>query len=110
MDTVLVLALHAALYATLPLIFAAVSSTMRLALLYVHLGIVLTVGGYLSQVYAVPLWGDVQLGGGNIAYGAFMMTAVLLVIVGRDLQVVRNIVKLVIAVNLFKFGLVELVA
>jgi PAS domain S-box-containing protein len=101
---------HLALYSILPLAFAFLNSPLRLILLYVYVGAVLTVGGFLGSVYTIPLNDTVRLSGGTLAYGAFMMTALLMVILERDVRVLRRIVQIVIAVNVFKFLLFSVVS
>jgi len=50
----------------------------------------------------MPIFGTVKISAGNMAYGALMMSSILFVIIERDLFILRNIVRLVITVNVFK--------
>jgi len=108
MDELLLFAALVVFYACLPIGFAALRSPMRLTLLYVNVSIVLVVDGFLGAVYQFELAEGVTVSGGSIAYCALMLTAILLVIVGNDLQVVRNVIKIVFAVSLFNLGLFHL--
>ena len=88
-----------AVYAGLPLLFALRRTPFQFLLLYTHIAAVLTLGGLLGAVYVLPLFGDVSLLAGQVAYGGFMFSTLLTVIVGRDLHVVRNVVVLTVAVD-----------
>jgi PAS domain S-box-containing protein len=88
-----------AAYAGLPLIFALRRTPFQFLLLYTHIASVLTLGGILGAVYVLPVLGDISLLAGQVAYGGFMFSTLLTVIIGRDLQVVRNIIVLVVGVN-----------
>jgi hypothetical protein len=59
----------------------------------------LTLGGLLGAVYVLPLTGDVALLAGQVAYGAFMFSTMVTVIIGGDLQVVRNVIMLTVSVD-----------
>ena len=92
-----------AVYAGLPLLYTLWRSSVTLLLLYVHLAAVLTFGGIMGAVFVIPLYDDVTLLGGQLAYAGFMFTALLTVIVGHDVRVLRNIILLTVAVNLVKY-------
>jgi len=85
------------LYAAFPLYFATLRSAMRIVFLYVYIGVVLVIGGFLGSVHSFPLSDDVRVSAGSVAYGGLMMSTVVLVIVGRDLEVVRNAIRIVVA-------------
>jgi EAL domain-containing protein (putative c-di-GMP-specific phosphodiesterase class I) len=97
-------------YAAFPIYFATLPSRMRQVFLYLYAGVVLTVGGFLGSVHRYPLADGVELSSGSVAYGALMMTTVVLVIVEHDVQVVRNVVRLVVVVNAFKVVLYQVTA
>ncbi len=86
-------------YAALPLLYTLWRGPARFLLLYVHLAAVLTLGGILGAVYVLPLPGGVSLLAGQVSYGAFIFATLVTVVVGRDVQVVRNIVVLTLGVN-----------
>lgn len=92
-----------AVYACPPLLFALRRSSFQFLLLYTHIAAVLTLGGFLGAVYVLPVFGDVSLLAGQVAYGGFMFSTLLTVIIGRDLQVVRNIIALTVAVDAFVY-------
>jgi len=67
------------------------------------MGIILFIAGFMGAVYSIPLSDNITISGGNLAYGAFMMTTVLLVILERDINVIRTVVRMVIMVSILKF-------
>lgn len=90
-------------FSSIQLILAALKPAIRLICSYIYIGLILFVGGFLGTVYSIPLTDSITISGGSIAYGALMMSTIVLVIIGRDLDVVRNIIRIVIAVNIFKY-------
>jgi EAL domain-containing protein (putative c-di-GMP-specific phosphodiesterase class I) len=110
MQPELLFVLQVLAYATFPIYFATLRSRMRQVFLYVYAGIVLTVGGFLGSVHAYALVGGVDISAGSVAYGALMMTTLVLVVVEHDVQVVRNVVRLVVVVNVFKVVLYQVTA
>lgn len=98
------------LCAAFPFCFAFFRRPVRLVLSYVYVAMVLLVGGFFGSVLAIPLTGAVTLSAGSILYGALMLTAFLLVAGGHDPRVIRNLVKIVVAVNVFKVLLFTLTA
>ncbi len=95
--------LSVAAYAALPLLYALWRGPSRYLLLYVHLAAMLTLGGLLGAVYVMPLPGDVTLLAGQVSYGGFMFATLVTVVVGRDLQVVRNVIALTLVVNVLVY-------
>lgn len=104
------LVLNVVVYAALPLSWAALRTPLRLVLLYVHIAVALTVGGFLGAVYAVPLADGIRLSAGSMAYGGVMFTAVVAAMVGRDLRIIRNVAVVVLAVNAVKVAQFLLIA
>lgn len=96
-----------AVYSAFPFYFTTQKNPLRAVSFYVYLGLVLTVGGFLGAIctYAIN---SVNVSAGNLAYGGLMMTTILLVIVERNMDTVRNVIRLVITVNVFVFFLFEL--
>lgn len=92
-------ALSVVVYSVLPLVFANRRNPFRFLLLYTHIAATLTLGGILGSVYVLPVGGDVAVRAGTVAYGGFMFATLVIVIVGRDLQVVRNVIALTVCVN-----------
>ncbi|WP_110180729.1 ATP-binding protein [Nocardioides solisilvae] len=84
-------------YSALPLVYALRRWNVQFLLLYTHLAGLLAFGWILGGLYEMRL-GDVALLPGELSYGGFVLTAVVTVVVGRDLQVVRNIIGLTLAV------------
>lgn len=108
MDPAWLFVTQVVVYAAFPIYFATLRTEMRLSMLYLYIGVVLTVGGFLGSVHGYPLHGDVVISAGSVSYGALMMSTLMLVFVGRDLQVVRNVVRIVIVVNVFKVALFQI--
>jgi len=57
---------------------------------------------YIGNVYSLPITDGVVVSGGNLCYGAFMMTSVMFVWVERDAFILRHLVRLVVLVDIFK--------
>src|SRR5688572_8791922 len=110
MNLISIFAAQIILYAAFPFYFAILKHSFRLIFFYIYISIVLVVGGFLGAVYSFPLMDTVNISGGSIAYGALMMNTVLLVILERDLNVVRNVIRIVIMVNVFKFLLFSMIS
>lgn len=98
------------LFSIFPFYFATIKTYFRNNLFYIYLGVVLGFGGLLGQVWAVQLTDNISISGGNIAYAAFMMTSILFVVLEQDIAIARNIIKLVIVVNIFKYFLFNSIA
>lgn len=108
MDPWALFVLHVGLNAVFPFWFTALRSSTRLLYFYVYVAIVLTVGGFLGAVYAFPLLDGVTMSAGSVMYATLMMTTVMLVMVTRQLSVVRTVIKLVLVVTLFRIGIFSL--
>jgi PAS domain S-box-containing protein len=90
------------IYAAFPFYITTLRKSIRSAAFYTLLSIYLVIGGFLGSVYSLPVTEIVNISGGNLAYGAFMMTVVLFVIIENDIGVLRNTIRLVVTVNVFK--------
>ncbi len=108
MTAVVVFVCSVAVYAAIPLLAAARRSRVQFLVLYTYIACVLTLGGLLGAVYVLPVVGDVSLLAGQVSYGAFMFATVVAMIVGRDVQVVRNIIVLTVSVNLVVYPIFHL--
>ncbi|MCW8889466.1 MAG: EAL domain-containing protein [Sedimenticola sp.] len=102
--------MHIALFAAFPFYFARLKKPLRPIAFYVYLGLLLAFGGFFGSVYSIPITDAINISGGNLLYGAFIMTSILFVIIERDLFILRNTVRLVITVNVFKILLFYLVS
>ena len=91
------------LFSMFPFCFATVKTYFRNNLFYIYLSLVLGFGGFIGQVWAVQLTDGIKISGGNIAYATFMMTSILFVVMEQDIVIAKNIIKLVIVVNIFKY-------
>ena len=91
-----------ALYSALPLIFAVRRSAYQNLLMYCHIAGLKVLGGLLGAVYVFD-FGDFRLTAGQVAFGGFVFSTLVMVILGRDLQVVRNIIALTISINVLVY-------
>ncbi|NVK54581.1 MAG: EAL domain-containing protein [Alteromonadaceae bacterium] len=88
----------------LTLTFEKNPQTRRVSL-YVYISIVLLMGGFLGAVYNVTLPGEINISGGTLAYGGFIMACVLMAFIENDAFILRNIMRLVVMVGIFKVTL-----
>ncbi|MEM1264561.1 MAG: ATP-binding protein [Pseudomonadota bacterium] len=95
---------HVALFSVFPLYFSTLPGPTRRVHFLAYLSIVLVIGGFLGNAYSLSLADGVTVSGGNISYGAFMMTSILFVLLERDVFVLRQVVRLVVIVNLFNIS------
>ncbi|WPC76399.1 putative bifunctional diguanylate cyclase/phosphodiesterase [Vibrio porteresiae] len=93
--------LQIALFSIFPLYFTVLDGPLRRVSYYIYIALVLLIGGFFGNVYSLPVTADITVSGGNICYGAFMMSSVLFVLVERDLFILRHLVRLVLFVDLF---------
>ena len=92
---------HVALLSVFPLYFTRLQgAALRLHFL-TYLGIVLFLGGFLGNAYSLTVANGITVSGGNLCYGAFMMTSVLFVLLERDAFILRHVIRLVVLVDLF---------
>ena len=103
MDVLIAFLLNIGLYSILPLYLSTISSHLRAAALYCYAALILVVGVLAGAIYSFPLTEGLNISGGNLAYGAFMMTVVMLIITERKVSTFLNIIRLVITVKLFIF-------
>ncbi len=93
--------LQVSLFSIFPLYFTTVKGPQRKVYFYIYLALVLLIGGFFGNVYSIPITPEINVSGGNLCYGAFMMSSVLFVLVERDVFILRHVLKLVIFVDLF---------
>ena len=95
--------LNIALYSIFPLYFTAFNTRSRTVSFYIYISIVLVLGGLTGAIYSFPISETIHISGGNIAYGAFMMSTVMLIIIERNMATFLNIIRLVVLVDLFVY-------
>ncbi|MGB5444435.1 MAG: diguanylate cyclase [Psychromonas sp.] len=103
MSTLGAFLLNIGLFSLFPLYFATINSRLRTAAFYSYISVVLLVGGIAGALYSFPFSDSLHISGGNLAYGAFMMSTVMLIIVERDVSTFRNMICLVVMVDFFAF-------
>lgn len=89
------------LFSLFPLYFTFQTGHLRRVNFYIYLSLILFIGGYLGNIYSLPLTDSIHVSAGNLCYGAFMMTAVLLVWLEKDVTLLRQIIRLVVFIDLF---------
>ena len=103
-------AAHVCLFSGFALALTFLPKPFRSIFFYAYLSIILVIGGFLGNLYSLPITDEIVVSGGNLACGAFMITSILFVLVERDIFVLRRIVLLVVAVNVFNILLTYLMA
>lgn len=96
-----VLIAQVALFSVFPLYFTFLDPLIRRASFFIYIALVLLIGGFFGNVYSLAITDTINISGGNICYGAFMMSSVMFVWVERDLFILRHLVRLVVLVDLF---------
>src|SRR5688572_17937563 len=94
--------MQVALYSIVPFYLGSLRNPIRVTYSYIYISILLIIEGFLSGIYALPVSPTLNISGGSFAYGALLMSTVLLVILERDLITVRRVIELVILINVFK--------
>lgn len=102
-------ALHVLLFSVFALGLTALPKPMRTVYFYAYLSIILLIGGFLGNAYSLPISDEIMVSGGNIVYGAFMMTSILFVLVERDIFILWRLIQLVLIVDLFNVLLSTLI-
>ncbi|WP_289031186.1 diguanylate cyclase [uncultured Paraglaciecola sp.] len=103
MDQFTALLLNIALYSIVPLYLTTNKSQTRLISFYVYNGVVLFIGSFAGSVYSFSLAENLVVSGGNIAFGAFLMNTVMLIIIERNVDSLRNMLRFVILIDTFIF-------
>ncbi|WP_412066369.1 putative bifunctional diguanylate cyclase/phosphodiesterase [Rhizobium sp. SYY.PMSO] len=88
-------------FSLFPLYFTTISGPLRRVHFYVYISLVLLIGGFMGNVYSLPITDDIVISGGNLCYGAFMMTSVMFVWIEKDAFILRHLVRLVVLVDIF---------
>lgn len=95
------------IYSVLPLLYAIKRTSFQFLLLYSHLASLLTLGSLLGGVYLLPV-GHVTLQAGQVCYAGFMFATFITLVLGRDLQVLRNVIVLTFVVNVMLYAVLTL--
>lgn len=88
-------------FSLFPLYFTTLSGPIRQAHFYIYISLILLIGGFMGNVYSLTIAKGIVVSGGNLCYGAFMMTSVMFVWVEKDSFILRHLVRLVILVDIF---------
>ena len=90
-----------AAFSMFPLYFTTLSGPIRQVHFYVYISLVLLIGGFWGNIYSLQVADGIVVSGGNLCYGAFMMTAVMFVWIEKNAFILRHLVRLVFVVDLF---------
>lgn len=96
-------ALNIIMYSIFPLYFLTLNSRTCIASFYGYITIVLFIGGLATSIYSFQLSETLIISGGNLAYGAFMMSTVMLIVMQNDINTFKNMIRLVVTVDTFVF-------
>ncbi|WP_428242397.1 putative bifunctional diguanylate cyclase/phosphodiesterase [Gynuella sp.] len=99
---------HVVLYALFAWYFLRLPNAIREVSFYGYLTALLILGGFVGSIYSIPISEHILLSGGNLLYGAFMMTVTLFVLAEANLIILKHVVRLVIIADLFNFLLARL--
>lgn len=98
---------HVVAFAVWPFLIVRAAPASRNAYFHATTAVLLVLAGVMGSVYAVAI-GELRFSLGGIAYGAMIMTTVAMLGATRDIQVVRDAIRLVITVNLFSIAVLTL--
>ena len=96
MDIWVAFLLNVGLYSILPLYLSTLEMRLRKPAFYCYLSVLLVLGVLAGAIYSFPLSKDLSISGGSVAYGAFMMSIVMLIITERKISTFFNIIRLLI--------------
>lgn len=98
------------LFSVFPIYFSFLTGPLRRVSFYVYIALVLLIGGFFGNIYTLPITPSINVSGGNLCYGAFMMASVIFVLIERDAFVLRHLVRMVIMVDVFNVLFSDLVS
>lgn len=98
---------HVVAFAIWPFLIVRAAPASRNAYFHATTAVLLVLAGVMGSVYALTI-GDLRFSVGGIAYGAMIMTTVAMLAATREIQVVRDAIRLVITVNLFSIVVLTL--
>ena len=94
--------MQVALFSAIPLYLATLSSSLRLIFFSIYISLLLFMGGLFGAVASYPITGNIIIPGGSIAYAGLFMATMMLVLLENRIGVVRQLIRLVITVDVFK--------
>ena len=95
----LLLVISVTAFAGIPLAVACLRSDLRTPLLYCYIAAMTVTAGLVGPAYLIPLAPHVVIWSGQVLYAAFIFSTLITALLGRDLQVVRKAVAIVVLVN-----------
>jgi diguanylate cyclase (GGDEF)-like protein len=95
--------LNIVLYSVVPLYLATIKTRTRTISFYIYNSVVLVIGGLVGSIYSFSFSDNLVISGGNIAFSAFMMNTVMLIIIERNIDTFRNMIRFVVLIDAFIF-------
>ena len=89
-----------AAFAGFPLAVACLRTKLRTPLLYCYIASMTLIAGMIGPAYTIPISTHVVIWSGQVLYAAFIFSTLITSLLGRDLEVVRKTVAIVVMVNL----------
>lgn len=99
MEPWLLLSLQVVLFAAFPFVFAGLRPAQRLTMFTIYIAALLMIAGLIGALYSLPLPGGGRIPLGGIAYGALIMSTMMMHLVSRSLETVRVTIRLVVILN-----------
>lgn len=96
----LLLVISVTAFAGIPLAVACLRSDLRTPLLYCYIGSMTVIAGLVGPAYTIPLHPHLVIWSGQVLYASFVFSTMITALLGRDLQVVRKTMAIVVLVNL----------
>lgn len=94
--------LQIAFFSVVPLYLGTLPSLIRLIAFSIYLGLLLFLGGLFGAAVSFSLADGIEIPGGTISYAALLMATMMLVLVENQIAVVKQVIRLVITVNIFQ--------
>jgi len=110
MDALSFFFIHIAVYSAFPLFFLTLDKLSRTLCFFIYLTVIyltvtLAIGGVFGPIYSLQLAPGIDIAGGTLLYGSFMMGSILLIASESNLAIVKSLIRLVVLVNLFSYSL-----
>jgi PAS domain S-box-containing protein len=96
----LLLVISVTAFAGIPLAVACLRTQLRTPLLYCYIASMTVIAGMIGPAYTIPISAHVVIWSGQVLYAAFIFSTLITALLGRDLEVVRKTVAIVVLVNL----------
>lgn len=95
--------LNILLYSIIPLSLVTIKRRSRVVAFYIYNSVVLVIGGLAGSIYSFKFAENLVISGGNIAFAAFTMNVVILIVLERSVDTFRNMLWFVLFIDFFVF-------